>query len=69
LRTVDLGDTVLAEITMAGRGASSGLAIEQSAWHVSRFRNDKLASSRVYGTRAEALEAVGLSEQDAHADT
>jgi|SRR5215207_6035430 len=62
LQATDYGDTVLAKIRMAGRGASSGLAIEQTAWQVSRFRDGKLVGFYGYGSQAEALEAAGLSE-------
>ena len=60
--TIDHGDTVVAEIRMAGRGAGSGLEIEQTTWQVTRFRYGKLTGFTAYGDRAQALEAVGLSE-------
>jgi ketosteroid isomerase-like protein len=60
--TIDRGDTVVAEIRMAGRGATSGLEVEQTTWQVTRFRDGKLAGFTAYGDRAEALEAVRLSE-------
>jgi ketosteroid isomerase-like protein len=62
VEATDYGDTVIAEIRMAGRGASSGLALEQTAWQVFKFRDGKAVSFHGYGTRAEALEAAGLSE-------
>ena len=67
LRADDYGDTVLAEIKTAGQGVRSGVAIEQTIWQVIRFRDGKSVWFHGYGTKAEALEAVGLSEQDAHA--
>ena len=60
--TTDYGDTVIAEIRMAGRGAGSGLDIEQTTWQVTRFRDGKMAGFTAYGTRAAALEAIGLRE-------
>jgi ketosteroid isomerase-like protein len=60
--TIDHGDTVVAEIRMAGTGAGSGLEIEQTTWQVTRFRDGKLTGFTAYGDRAHALEAVGLSE-------
>jgi ketosteroid isomerase-like protein len=60
--TIDHGDTVIAEIRMAGRGASSGLEIEQTTWQVTWFREGKMTGFTAYGNRAAALEAVGLSE-------
>jgi ketosteroid isomerase-like protein len=69
VRVIDYGDTVLAEIKTAGRGARSGLAVEQALWQVIRFRDGKAVWFHGYGSQADALEAVGLSEQDAHADS
>jgi ketosteroid isomerase-like protein len=60
--TLDHGDTVVAEIRMAGRGAGSGLEVEQTTWQVTRFRAGKMTGFTAYGNRAEALEAAGLSE-------
>jgi ketosteroid isomerase-like protein len=62
VQTIDHGDTVVAEIRMAGRGAGSGLAIEQTTWQVTRFRHGKMTGFTAYGSRAAALDAVGLSE-------
>jgi ketosteroid isomerase-like protein len=62
LRTADYGDKVLAEIRMAGRGASSGVAIEQTVWQVTTFRDGKMVGFHGYGSRADAFQAVGLRE-------
>jgi ketosteroid isomerase-like protein len=64
----DYGDTVLAEIRLAGRGVRSGVAIEQNIWQVLKFRDGKAVSFHGYGSHAEALEAMKLSGQDAPAD-
>jgi ketosteroid isomerase-like protein len=37
--------------------------------YVSKFVDGKIVELREYRTKAEALEAVGLSEQDVHADS
>jgi len=58
----EYGDAVLAEVKSAGRGARSGVALEQSAWQVIKFRDGKVVWWRGYGNRAVALEAVGLEE-------
>ena len=47
----------------------SGADVEALVWNVWTFRNGKIASGATLDRRAEALEAVGLSEQDAHADS
>ena len=62
LRTTEHGDKVLAEIRMAGRGASSGLPIEQTVWQVTTFRGGKMVGFHGYRSRAEAVEAMGLPE-------
>jgi len=62
LQTADYGNTVLAEITMAGRGAASGIEIEQTVWQATRFDDGKMVCFTGYRTRADALEGEGLSE-------
>jgi ketosteroid isomerase-like protein len=62
MSATDHGDVVIAEIRMAGSGASSGLEIEQTTWQLTRFRDGKMAGFTAYGTRAAALEALGLHE-------
>ena len=62
MRTIDYGDTVVAEIRMAGRGATSGLEIEQTTWQVTRFREGRMTGFTAYGSRAAALEAVDARE-------
>ena len=62
VQTADHGDKVLAEIRMAGRGASSGLPIEQTVWQVTTFRDGKMVGFHGYRSRAEALQAMGLAE-------
>jgi ketosteroid isomerase-like protein len=60
--TIDHGDTVIAEIRMAGRGAGSGLEIEQTTWQVTRFRDGKMTAFTAYGDQAAAIEAAGPPE-------
>jgi ketosteroid isomerase-like protein len=63
VQATDYGDIVLAELSVAGRGARSGVALEQTTWQVIKFRNGKAVWFHGYGNRAEALEAVGLPQQ------
>jgi ketosteroid isomerase-like protein len=58
----DLGDAVLVTTRYIGRGESTGLEIDQTFASLYRFRDGKTVSMRDYSTRAEALEAAGLSE-------
>ena len=65
----DHGDVVVAEIRLIGRGVRSGIEIEQNMWQVLEFRDGKAISFHGYGSRAEALESVGLSEQNAQPES
>ena len=65
----DLGNVTLAELRNRGHGAGSDTPFEQRSWHVARWRDKKFHWWRAYGTESEALEAVELSEHDAHADS
>jgi ketosteroid isomerase-like protein len=58
----DLGDAVLVTVRYVGRGESTGIEIDQTFASLYRLRNGKTMSMRDYPTRAEALEAAGLSE-------
>jgi ketosteroid isomerase-like protein len=46
-----------------------GVAVEAHSVYVVTLRNGRILKWRLYQERPEALEAVGLSEQDAHADS
>ena len=52
---------------MSGRGKTSDAPVDVSGWSVHTLRTDLLIRVDVFETRGEALEAVGLSEQDAPA--
>jgi ketosteroid isomerase-like protein len=68
-RIIDAGDRVVVIAAWRGRGKASGADVE---WHygaVCTLRDGKLTSLVSYSDPAEALEAVGLSEQDAHASS
>ena len=49
------------------RASGSRIEISQDLTHVWTLRDRKVIRLDTYSTKAEALEAVGLSEQDAHA--
>jgi hypothetical protein len=63
----DLGDLVFAAVRVRGHGGGSDTPTEAAFWNVIRFRRRKCIWWGSFDTEAEALEAVGLSEQDAHA--
>ena len=58
----DLGDAVLVTVRYVGRGESTGLEIDQTFASLYWLQDGKTVRMRDYPTRAEALEAAGLSE-------
>jgi ketosteroid isomerase-like protein len=64
----DAGDRVVVFISFWARGQSGADALMRQAGIYS-VRQGRVASWQVVFDRDEALEAVGLSEQDAHADS
>jgi ketosteroid isomerase-like protein len=59
---IDAGDRVVVAIRMSGRGRGSGIDVEANWFHVLTPRDDKAVRIAWYASRAEALEAAGLSE-------
>jgi ketosteroid isomerase-like protein len=66
-RFVDCGDDVLVVAREHGRGARSGVTVSARIFIVITFRGGKVLRYREFYEEAAALEAVGLSEYDAHA--
>ena len=65
----DLGDWTLVHGRLRGQGAGSGAPMERTMWLAVKWRDRKTVWWRAFASEAEALDAVGLSEQDAHADS
>jgi ketosteroid isomerase-like protein len=63
------GTRVLAVGRWRGRGSESGASVEQTAVQVFTVDDGRLRSVETYASRDEALEAAGLSEHGAHADS
>ena len=65
---IEAGDLVVVPATqhLKGRG---GIEVVVSATLVWTIRNGAIERVTMYQERQDALEAVGLSEQDAHADS
>jgi ketosteroid isomerase-like protein len=60
---IDAGDDlVVAVIAMRGQGKGSGAPLNAQAVWVHELRAGKLARMRAFTTKAQALEAAGLSE-------
>jgi ketosteroid isomerase-like protein len=62
-------DRVITTVLHHARGKESGVEVEM--WHhqVWTLRDGKVVRWQMFFNREEALEAAGLSEQDAHADS
>ena len=58
----DVGDLTVATLHLRGHGAGSDVPLDETVWYVGRWRRGKCVWWRTFETRAEALEAVGLSE-------
>jgi ketosteroid isomerase-like protein len=66
-RYIDAGDDVVVIAKQFGRGSTSGVETETRMGYVWTVAEGKAIRFRWFNDAAEALEAVGLSEQDAHA--
>ncbi len=61
-RLVDAGDAVVAIYRLRVKGKGSGVELDRSEAQVWELRGGQAVRLDVYGSAAEALEAVGLSE-------
>jgi ketosteroid isomerase-like protein len=59
----DASDRVVARVCTHVRGQSSGVEGDMEVTQVVTYRNDNAVLVEFFGNHAEALEAVGLSEQ------
>jgi ketosteroid isomerase-like protein len=67
---IDAGQQrVVSSMIQRGRGRASGVEVEQELGTVWTIQDGKIIRAVWFPSRAEALEAVGLSDQDAHADS
>jgi ketosteroid isomerase-like protein len=64
---IDAGDRVIAEFVWRGTGRGPAFRLEGAA--VYTMRNGMIFEIEYFGNLAEALEAVGMSEQNARADS
>ena len=69
LELIDAGDHVIASTVLHGRGSASGAGVSDTYVFVYKLRDGLVVEGWEYRTKQEALEAVGLSEQDARADS
>ena len=66
---IDAGDCVVVLQREYRRGRASGVELETETAVVFEVRDGRVMRIQGYMDRASALEAVGLPEQDAHADS
>ena len=64
---IEQEDRVIIPQRHRGIGSTSGVSVEDEFTHVYEVRDHMITRVDEYDTLDEALEAVGLSEQDAHA--
>jgi ketosteroid isomerase-like protein len=73
LELIDAGDHVIASTVLHavlhGQGSASGAGVSDTYVFVYKLRDGLIVEGWEYRTKQEALEAVGLSEQDAHTDS
>ena len=59
---IDADDKVFLSMTNRGRGKASGVETSWTFWFVWTFRDGKAVRGQTFLSRADALEAAGLSE-------
>ena len=65
----DVGTRLVVPVRLGGLARHTGIEVAFEAVHVWTFHDEKVLRLDMYMSEAEALEAVGLSEQDARADS
>jgi uncharacterized protein len=66
---IDAGGSTVIVFRQSGIGRGSGVRADRDFFGVYDLSDSKVVRYRQYESREDALEAVGLSEQDAHADS
>jgi uncharacterized protein len=67
---IDAGNRVVVIGRLVGTGKASGVRVDQPIAGIWTVRDDRVVRVEMgYTERDQALEAVGLAEQDAHADS
>ena len=62
LEIIDLGDQLVVVVSMRGQGHGSGAPVAMTFAQLWALRDGKAVSLRDFATKAEALEAAGLSD-------
>jgi ketosteroid isomerase-like protein len=66
---IDAGEYLVVPVRIYGHAADSDTDVVGEEVFLNKYRDGKIVEVREYRTREEALEAIGLSEQDAHAES
>lgn len=66
---LDLGELVVWEFRLRAKGRTTGAPVEMSQFVAAEFRDGLVVRGGAFASKTEALEAAGLSKQDAHADS
>jgi ketosteroid isomerase-like protein len=59
---IDFDDFLIISLCFRAHGRESGVPVEQHSWQAARIRANRILWWKFFRTRAEALEAAGLSE-------
>jgi ketosteroid isomerase-like protein len=62
LEFIEIGECLVVPYRFGGRARHTGIPVEFSFVHVFTFRDGKATRCEVFKTKADALEAAGLSE-------
>ena len=65
---IDAGERVVVVLNQRGRSKATGIPVDMRFAQVWTLRNGQGIRMQMYASVEEALAAVGLSEQNAHAD-
>ena len=65
---IEAGERVVVILTQRGRSKATGIPVEMRFAQVWTLRDKQGVRMQLFASVEEALEAVGLSAQDAHAD-
>jgi ketosteroid isomerase-like protein len=58
---IDGGDNVVVGYRVSGRGKASGAQVDMHRWNVYAVRNGLVTYVEIFGSKAQALDAAGLS--------
>ena len=69
IRLIDGGDHIVATVEFRAYGKHSGVEVKERIAHVWALRGGRIVAWLAYMDPTQALEAVGLSAEDARADS